>query len=535
MNRKVVIKNKFINMTLFCSVFVVLSKVLEFLYVIPFHSIIGDTGGALYGYAYTIYLMFMSLSVCALPLSISRVVSEYQTLGFYEVKRRVFILGKKIAAVFGIGCFLLINILAPIIVSFISRGNSDDIVRCIRIISVSVMVFPLLGVYRGYFEGHRFLEVSSFSQVIEKIFRILVIVLGGYLVLRVFKFTLPKTVMFTLWGVLVGIISSYLYLYINSMKYESKFREKIRNVNEPLITDKAIVKKICLYAVPFIMIDGFRYLYNVVDICSVVNGLVKHTNLSILESESISSMLSIWGFVFNTFIFSICVGIVNSLIPNLEQSIIKKEKKERSKKINLAYEMLLFLIIPITVLISFLAKPIWNLFYGTSQFGPSVLTYYIFVALFMSILYLTVSIIRIYKDYKTILISLLVGLVLKILLNTSLITGFYKMGVPAYYGIISASIIGYITSFVIAIIRLSKRFEINYEDLIKHFIDILCGSMLMSGILFLLKFIVPISSNIRIVNLLIILFYVVIGGVVYVIFTYKTGTIRHIFGKNIKK
>lgn len=535
MNKKVVIKNKFINLALFSSILVVLSKAFEFLYVIPFHSIIGDSGGALYGYAYTVYLMFMSLSVCALSLSISRVVTEYQTLGFYDVKKRVLILGKKIAVVFGIGCFLLINVLAPVIVSLINKGNSWDIVRCIRIVSVSVMVFPLLGVYRGYFEGHRFLDISAFSGVVEKIFRVLVIVLGGYLVFNVFKFTIPKTVMFTLWGILVGIISSYLYLYIKSRKYESRFKEKIRNVNEPLITDKAIIKKICLYAMPFVIIDGFRYLYNFVDICTVVDGLVKHTSFSTLESESISSMLSIWGFVFNTFIFSICVGIVNSLIPNLEQSIIKKEKNESSKKINLAYEMLLFLIIPITVLISFLAKPIWNLFYGTSQFGPSVLTYYIFVALFMSILYLTVSIIRIYKDYKTILISLLVGLVLKILLNTSLITGFYKMGVPAYYGIISASIIGYIASFVIAIIRLSKKFEINYEDLIKHFIDILCGSMLMSGILFLLKFIVPISSNVRIVNLLIILFYGVVGGLVYVIFTYKTGTIRHVFGKNIKK
>ena len=124
MNKKVVIKNGFINMALFGSVFIVISKLFEFLYVIPFHSIIGDSGGALYGYAYTIYLMFMSLSVWALPLSISKVVMEYQTLGFYEVKKRVFVLGKKIAVVFGIGCFLLINIFAPIIVSFINRGNS---------------------------------------------------------------------------------------------------------------------------------------------------------------------------------------------------------------------------------------------------------------------------------------------------------------------------------------------------------------------------------------------------------------------------
>ena len=53
MNKKVVIKNKFINLALFSSILVVLSKAFEFLYVIPFHSIIGDSGGALYGYAYT--------------------------------------------------------------------------------------------------------------------------------------------------------------------------------------------------------------------------------------------------------------------------------------------------------------------------------------------------------------------------------------------------------------------------------------------------------------------------------------------------
>ena len=46
MNKKVVIKNKFINMALLSSILVVLSKIFEVLYVIPFHSIIGDTGGA---------------------------------------------------------------------------------------------------------------------------------------------------------------------------------------------------------------------------------------------------------------------------------------------------------------------------------------------------------------------------------------------------------------------------------------------------------------------------------------------------------
>ena len=535
MNKNIMRKSKFINLAFLSTFIIVLCKVLEALYVIPFHSIIGDNGGALYGYAYTIYLLFISLSFTALPLSISRVVSEYQALGFYDVKKRVFVLGKKIALIFGLVCFILINVFAPIIVAIICGEYNDLVVKCIRIVSVSIMIFPLLGIYRGYFEGHRFLDVSSFSQVVEKLFRILVIILGGYFSLKIFKLSLPKTVMVALGGTIVGVVAAYLYLYIKKCKYEDKFSEKVRSVNEPIVTNKTIIKKICFYAIPFMVIDGFRYLYNFVDICTVVQGLVNHTNFSKNDSEAISSILSIWAFIFNMFIFSIGVGIINSLIPNLEQSITKKEKKESCKKINLAYEMLLFLSVPITIGISFLAKPIWSLFYGNSEFGPSILTYYIFVALFMSVLYLTVSIIRIYKDYKTIVISLFVGLILKILLNTSLLSGFYKMGVPAYYGIISASIIGYITSFVIAIARLSRKFEINYEDLVKHFIDILCGSVLMVFVLFILKFVIPISSEVRIVNLFIIIIYAVVGSIVYLLFTFKMGTIKHIFGDKIRR
>ena len=155
------------------------------------------------------------------------------------------------------------------------------------------MIFPLLGVYRGYFEGHRFLDVSAFSQVVEKIFRILIIVLGSYFALKVFKLSLPKTVMVALGGTVGGVVAAYLYLYIKKCKCEDKFSEKVRSVNEPLITNKAIIKKICLYAIPFMLIDGFRYLYNFVDVCTVVEGLVNHTSFSRGDSEAIFSMLSI--------------------------------------------------------------------------------------------------------------------------------------------------------------------------------------------------------------------------------------------------
>ena len=45
-------KNSFITGAFIATVGIVMTKILGILYVIPFHAIIGEDGGALYGYAY---------------------------------------------------------------------------------------------------------------------------------------------------------------------------------------------------------------------------------------------------------------------------------------------------------------------------------------------------------------------------------------------------------------------------------------------------------------------------------------------------
>ena len=102
-------KSGFVKGAFIATLGIVLTKILGIVYVIPFHAIIGEEGGALYGYAYTIYILFMSLSSAGIPLAISKVVSEYQTLGYYNAKKRAFIIGKKIALLLGFFCFLLLQ------------------------------------------------------------------------------------------------------------------------------------------------------------------------------------------------------------------------------------------------------------------------------------------------------------------------------------------------------------------------------------------------------------------------------------------
>ena len=531
-------KHNFVKGAFITTFGIVISKLLGILYVIPFHAVIGEKGGALYGYAYTIYAIFMSIATAGIPLAISRVVSEYQTLGYYNTKKRVFYLGKKISLILGLICFVLIVLLAPFlakaVLGNVTGGNTvEDVTFVIRVIGTAILIVPLLSVYRGYFEGHRFMSPPSISQVVEQIVRVFVIIFGSYLTLKVFHWNLTSSVGIAIFGATVGAIASYLYLVDKRWKNRAKFNEKIRSVNEPIVTDKVILRKIFIYATPFIFIDIFKSLYNCVDMVTVVKGLVHYASYTATNAETVYAMLSTWSNKFNMIVLAISSGVIVSLIPNLTESIVKKEHDDIQKKITQAFSILLYLTIPLTFGISFLAKPIWILFYGQSTFGPSVLAYYIFVGFFVGLFTATVTILQTLKDYKAVFIGLVIGVIFKILLNSNLILAFYKMGFPPYYGVITASIIGYLTSFIYCILVLHFNYQIKFEEIVKNFIDILCGTFFMILILMFMRLIVPIPSPNRIINLLLIIFYGVIGMVVYFGYAHFNKLTNKIFGREI--
>lgn len=530
-------KSSFIKGAFIATLGIVLTKILGIIYVIPFHAVIGERGGALYGYAYTIYLLFMSLSSAGIPLAISKIVSEYQTLGYYNAKRRAFIIGKKIALLLGFICFLLLLLFAPwiahAVLGDLSGGNTiSDVTLVIRVVASALLVVPVLSIYRGYFEGHRFMEAPSFSQVLEQLVRVFVIVLGSFLALKVFDLSITTAVGIAVFGATAGAIAAYLYLIYKKKKNNSKFNEKIRPVNEPIITNKQIFKKIVIYAVPFILIDVFKSLYNYIDMVTVVEGLVQYANFSVVDAETIMSMLSTWAAKFNMIVLSISTGIIISLIPNLTTSVVKKDYDDINHKINQAFSILLFFTLPMTLGISFLADSIWTVFYGASEYGPSVLSYFIFVGFMIGLFTSTVSIIQVLKDYKTVIWSLIIGVVLKFLLNDNLIMAFYKMGLPAYYGVITASLIGYFVSFMICIMRLKFKYKINYENLTKNLIDTICGSMLMIVGLFLVDLILP-STDSRIIHLVYIVVYVAVGALIYIVYMWNTKSMKRIFGNRL--
>lgn len=533
-------KSSFVKGALITTLGIVIAKILGILYVIPFHAIIGDEGGALYGYAYTIYTLFVSLASAGIPLAISKLVSEYQTMGYYRAKKRVFLIGRKIAILAGFISFIIILITAPLLAkavlgNVVGGSTIKDVTFVIRIIGTAILIVPTLSIYRGYFEGHRLFSPPSISQVIEQILRVLVIVVGSYIAIKVLKIDLTSSVGIALAGATVGASVAYVYLVNKRIKNRQVFNEKIRVVNEPKISDKVIFKKVLYYAIPFIMIDVFKALYNYVDMFTVVKGLVNYANFKAIDAETIYSMLSTWANKFNMILLAISTGVVVSLIPNLTESIVKKDHSQIEKKINQALGILLYLTVPMALGISFLAKPIWLLFYGESTYGSSVLSYYIFVGFFIGLFTSLIIMIQTLKDKRIVLISLVTGVLIKIILNNYLIRAFYNINMPAYYGAITASIIGYLVSSIICLYVLKNKYKINFEEIVNNFINIMCSAFLMVFVLFICKLFIPITSTNRIMNLVIILVYAVIGALVYFVYNHFSKLTNKVFGRDIFK
>lgn len=534
-------KNSFMQGAFIATCGIVLSKILGMLYVIPFYSIIGDQGGALYGYAYSIYSIFLGISQAGIPMAISKIISEYNVLGYYDAKERSFKLGRKTLMILGAICFVIMFIFAEplsrVIIGNVSGGNTrEDVTFVIRVISTAILVVPLLSVYRGLLQGNKYITPTSISQVLEQIVRVLIIVIGSYVSLKVFHLSLTVTVGIAVFSATVGAFCSWLYLFIKTNKNKKQLYKRTLRVEEPKVTDKEIIRKILFYAFPFIMIDVFKSLINSVDVFTLVPVLVNGIGYTATQAETIMGVISTWGLKINMIIASIATGLMVSLIPNLTASFVKKDMEDVRNKINHTLQWLLFFTIPMTIGLSILAKPVWTIFYGASELGPSVYQYYVFVALVTTLFTASITILQLLKEYKMVFISLLSGLIVNASLNVPLLYAFNRMGLPAYYGSTTSTILGYSSCIIISLWHIHKKYQVNYEDTVKKVISVLMTTMMMAVILLLLQKVFPYDSTSRLFSILYVLIYACIGVVIYFFIAFQSKLVDSVFGKeNIMK
>lgn len=533
-------KNSFIEGALISTIGIVLCKILGLLYVIPFRAIVGVEGSVLYGYAYTIYSVFAGLSSNGIPSAMSKTVSEYNTLGYYNSQERAYKIGKYIINGIGIVSFLILFIFAPqmahLIIGDIEGGsNLSDIVMVIRVISTSLVFIPLLSISKGYVQGHRMMKVPAIANVIEQLVRVIVIIAGSFLTLKVFNLSITTAVGVSVFGATIGALVAYLYVLdkIRKNKEALKRNEKMTRA-EAKITNKEIFKKIVLYALPFILIEFIRSIYNTVDTFTVVKTLVS-VGYNIKDAENILSIITTWGSKLNMIVLSITMGLTISLIPNVVSSATLKKYDEVSQKINQALKIILFVALPMTLGLWFLSDSVWTIFYGYDQLSANVFKVYILQAIIMSFYYILVDANQALSNTKVALGTLIVTFILKLIFNTPVMMLFNYLKFPAYIGAIITTILAQALAIIFLLLNLKKKYKVNYKDTFITGIKIMVLNLIMVVSLFIVKLVIGEFPHTRLYSLLEIIIYGLIGIFVYGFIAYKEHLFEDVFGKELLK
>ena len=542
-------KNGFLEGAVIATGSVILCKILGLIYVIPFYSIIGTQGGALYSYAYSIYAIFLNLATVGIPTAISKTVSEYNALGYHVLKQKAYKIGSKIIVSLGILFFIVLFVFAPQIAYLIkgdsTGGNSlESVTLVIRSISTALLIVPILSVKRGYLQGHKYMLVPQVSTVIEQFVRVIIVVLGSYLSYKVFDMSLDQSVAIAVFGATLGALFSYFFVdrKLKQNKQEFNMDAEITK-EEKKYNNKILLKKIVFYALPFVLIDLVKSGYDMIDLFTVVRTLTD-IGYDAVEAENVVGIISTWASKLNMIIISISVGLTASLIPNIMPSFVKKDFDDVSKKINKALQVLIVLTIPMTIGLAFLSYPVWNAFYGYNEVGVNLLKVYVFLALTLSFQSLLVDASQIMNNTKLTFGSLFIGLIIKFSLNVPMIYLCDNIGIESYYGSTIASIISQLVTIIFLLWRLNKKYNISYKETFSVLWKSLISSLVMLIVIYLLSFIIKIDNSNRIISVIICIVYCIIGGFTYFVvalklkiipFITKLSDIKYLFQNKLLK
>ena len=254
--------------------------------------------------------------------------------------------------------------------------------------------------------------------------------------------------------------------------------------------------------------------------------------MSASYAETTLGVITTWGTKLNMIVISISLGIVVSLIPNIASSYVKKDMSDVNKKVNQSLQSLLLITLPMVIGISFLAQPIWNVFYGYDVLSINIFRAFIFQALAFSFFTVLINLMQTLNNTKVTFIALLTSFIGKVILNIPFMHMCKYIGIPLYLGPIMVTLITQGMAIIYIVYILKKHYQIKFKETLKAFSKIVLGTLVMLLVLILLERFISINITNRFMSVLYIGIYMIIGILVYGIIMIKTKILEQVLGNN---
>ena len=428
--------SKIVRGTMLLTGAIFLSRFLGMIFVIPFKTLVGDAGGMLFNAAYTPYNIFLSISTIGVPLAVSKFVSKYNSLGDYRTGLRMFKAGLGLMLVMGLISFFVMFVSAGWLAEiFISSDNAklvtvEDMTVVIRLVSFALLIIPAMSIVRGFFQGYESMGPTAVSQVIEQIVRIVFILGGSFAILYIFKGTVVSAVGFSTFSAFIGAVASAIVLFVYWQKRKDNIRKRIKQQKvSHQVPLKHLFQELFRYAGPFVIVGLATSLYQMVDLVTFERAMI-HAGYS--EEVRVTGYAAFNFYAHKLVIIpgTLATGLSLAILPALTSSFAKRKRTELIKQMNQSLQIILVIVIPAAVGLSILADVAYGSLYGLDDIGKttSILRLYAPVGLFFALFTVTASILQGINEQRFTVISLMGGLLIKILFNIPLIHAFGTHG-----------------------------------------------------------------------------------------------------------
>lgn len=506
-----------------------ISRLLGAVYIIPWYAWMGENAKAangLFNMGYNIYALFLMISTAGIPAAIAKQTARYNSLNEYGTSHRLFLRAMQMMAVLGVFFAGFMYFASPWLAR--ASGGGEELIPIMRSLSAALLVFPCMSVIRGYFQGNQEMMPYALSQIVEQIARVFYLLLSTFIIMKVLSGDYVTAVTQSTFAAFIGMIVSLAVLLYFLKKHQAYTAARVQySENQVTIATKELLLDTIKEAIPFIIVGSGITIFKLVDQFTFIKIMSDTTEYSNAQLLDLFSIFSANPDKLTMVVIALATSIAATGLPLITEAVTIKDRRGLAKLTSSNLQLFSFIMFPATCGVMLLAYPLNTLFYTPDQLGSQVLIQASFVGLFLGLYMLVSNMLQGMFENKAAIQYLLVGFLVKLVLQYPAIRIF------EVYGPLLATMIGFIVSCSLILKKIHQVARFNRKFVWRRtlLIFILTLLMLLAAGLTKMIFGMFLSQDSKFQSLLLIVLVAGVGGLVYTYLALKLRLADKLLGR----
>lgn len=391
-----------------------ITKILGAIYRIPLGRIVGSEVMGYSQTGYEVYVWALTISAYAIPIAISKLVSEKIETGRKDEAHRIFRVALMFTASMGLILSLIMLKYADVIASLFRNPGAYLAIVCIV---PSIFIFSITGTLRGYFQGMQNMIPSAVSQITEQSGRV---VFGFALALMFLPYGNQQTAGGANAGTAIGGVISVITLIYFYKKSKFDYRSTENVIHRSRESTFSILKKILIISIPITIGGSMMPIMNLLDTFIVMDRLLA-AGYSSETAVSMYGQLKAMAGSFVNLPQVLTISLAASLVPAIAESMAKKDNEGVAKKSELSIRISLIVGLPAAMGLFILADPIMTMMYPEESKTLGIAMAYLSPAIiFLTLVQTLTAILQGMGKERIPVINLFIGAIVKVIVSYTL-------------------------------------------------------------------------------------------------------------------